>query len=350
MADILGIGITHYPPLHGPDEKMANILKAMLRNPKLSQQLSGPAGWPEGMRQEWGEDEGKSAAMRHRDEIVGWLRRTRKAIDDFKPDFVLIWGDDQYENFREDVIPPYCIQAHPEFEFGVPPNNVWGETERRYHLKGQVEAAKQLATGLLEAGFDAAYSYKPLHHPLGHAFTNAILYLDYDRTGFDYPILPITVNCYGRQVISKRGGMPKFNEAELVQPDPPAPAPWRLFDLGAHIARILQASPWRVAIVASSGWSHAFLTAKNHFLYPDTAADRELYDALQKGDYAAWRNYPGARIEESGQQEVLNWMCLAGALSELKRTPSETAFVDTWIFNSTKCFAIAPPGATGAQA
>jgi hypothetical protein len=36
-------------------------------------------------------------------------------------------------------------------------------------------------------------------------------------------------------------------------------------------------------------------------------------------------------------------MCLAGAMSELKRKPKETGFVDTWIFNSSKAFLIAPP-------
>ena len=30
--------------------------------------------------------------------------------------------------------------------------------------------------------------------------------------------------------------------------------------------------------------------------------------------YDAWRNYPAASVEASGQQEILNWMCLAGAL------------------------------------
>ena len=36
-------------------------------------------------------------------------------------------------------------------------------------------------------------------------------------------------------------------------------------------------------------------------------------------------------------------MCLTGALSELGRKPKETGFVDTWIFNSSKTFLIAPP-------
>jgi lipopolysaccharide/colanic/teichoic acid biosynthesis glycosyltransferase len=46
-----------------------------------------------------------------------------------------------------------------------------------------------------------------------------------------------------------------------------------------------------------------------------------------------------AALEESGQQEMLNWMCLAGAMSELGRRPDAAAFVQTYIFNSSKCFA-----------
>jgi hypothetical protein len=201
-----------------------------------------------------------------------------------------------------------------------------------------------LASRLIEEGFDTAYAYKPLHHPLGHAFTNAVMYLDYDRKGFDYAILPFAINCYGRRVLAQRGGLPVFDrvvaESDL---DPPAPTPRRLFDLGAATARILADSPYRVALLASSGWSHAFLTAKNNFLWPDTPADRRMYEALKSCDWQTWRGYSGAAVEDSGQQEILNWVCLAGAMSELKRKPQETGFVDTWIFNSSKAFLIAPP-------
>jgi hypothetical protein len=344
MGEVLAIGITHYPPLIGPDARMASILKHMLQNPRLPQELRDPAGWPEEMRKQWGSDEGAAAASDHRAKLVGELRKVRAALDAFKPDFVVIWGDDQYENFKEDVIPPYCVYAHPNFEFGPPAGNVWGTTEK-YHVAGNVQAAKHLAGKLISEGFDTAYSYKPLHHPLGHAFANGIFYLDYDRKGFPYPIVPFAINCYGRRVVVQRGGRPVFDrvltEAEL---DPPAPTPRRLFELGGAVARILSESPWRVAVLASSGWSHAFLTEKTHFLWPDTPADRLLYEALKAGDYDYWRDYPADAIENSGQQEVLNWMCLAGALKTLDRKAAETAFVDTWIFNSSKCFLIAPPG------
>jgi Catalytic LigB subunit of aromatic ring-opening dioxygenase len=345
MGEILAVGITHYPPLAGRDETMSWILKRMLQNPHLPAEYRDPTGWPRAMQQEWGADEGAASARTHRERLLRSLRKARLQIDEFRPDLIVIWGDDQYENFREDVVPPYCIYAHDSFEYGSSANNIWDEpAEKKFHSPGQVAAAKHLATGLIEAGFDTAYSYKPLHHPLGHAFANAVLYLDYDRRGFPHPIIPFAINCYGRKVIAQRGGLPMFeNPPTEAQLDPPAPTPRRLFDLGAATARIFANSPWRVALMASSGWSHAFLTAKNHFLFPDTPADRELFKALSSGDFQAWRDYPASAVEDSGQQEILNWMCLAGALSELRRKPAVTELIETWIFNSSKCFLMAPP-------
>jgi gluconolactonase len=74
---------------------------------------------------------------------------------------------------------------------------------------------------------------------------------------------------------------------------------------------------WRLALMASSSWSHSFLTEKNWQLWPDVPADRALYDALETGDYAKWHAYKTNQIEESGQHEVLNWFCLLGAMEAL---------------------------------
>ena len=316
MSEILAVGVTHYPPLAGRDETMMAILHRMLQNPALPQKYRRVENWPAPMREEWGADAGVTAAGRHREDLLGWFRKVRAAIDDFNPDFILIWGDDQYENFKEDIIPPYCVCAYDSMEVSPPPNNVWNEpSERKVRLAGHPLAAKYLASGLLDAGFDTAYAYRPLHHPLGHAFANAILYLDYDRKGFPYPIVPFAINCYGRRVVSQRGGLPVFaNQPTEAQLDPPSPTPQRLFDLGAATARILSGSSWRAVVMASSGWSHAFLTGKHHWLYPDIPADRMLYDALRNSDYEPWRQRPLSAIEDSGQQEILNWSCLAGAL------------------------------------
>src|SRR5262249_6016801 len=219
--------------------------------------------------------------------------------------------DDQYENFKEDIIPPFCVLAYealsPKPWEEHPAPNSWDEPrEKTFEYQGHPAGAKFLASGMLEAGFDLSYAYRPLHHALGHAFLNTLLYLDYDRRGFPYPVVPFQINCYGRRVISQQAGVRGLSqlprEADL---DPPSPAPWRCFDLGAAVVRVAAPSPWKVALIASSSWSHAFLTPKHYLLYPDVAADRALYEALRTGDYMTWRDTPLSAIEESGQQEML---------------------------------------------
>ncbi|MCW2667727.1 MAG: hypothetical protein JWN57_2689, partial [Frankiales bacterium] len=207
------------------------------------------------------------------------------------------------------------------------------------------EGAKYLTRGLLEAEFDVSYAYEPLHADLGHAFLNSALFLDWDRTGFEYPVVPFQVNCYGSRVICQKGYKESLeNPVPEDQLDPPAPSPKRCFDLGAAAVRVLRDSPWRVAVVASSSWSHAFLTRKNYFLHPAHEADRRLFRALEEGDYATWRDTPLAEIEENGQQELLNWFCLMGAMAELGRdTPDHAEFIESSIMNSNKVIAVYRP-------
>jgi hypothetical protein len=126
-------------------------------------------------------------------------------------------------------------------------------------------------------------------------------------------------------------------------PDPPGPTPRRCFEVGAAAARALGKSPWRVAMIASSSWSHAFLTEKSHWLYPDVASDRARFDELRSGRMYRWQQLSTAEIEDAGQQEFLNWVCLAGAMTALEQQPSIVDYIETHIFNSNKCFAIFPP-------
>lgn len=95
-----------------------------------------------------------------------------------------------------------------------------------------------------------------------------------------------------------------------------------------------------MALIASASWSHAFFYPKSWLLYPDVESDRALYEALRAGDYAKWRDTSLAAIEQAGQQEVLNWFCLIGAMAELKRMPLWTDFVESYVFNSNKVFAV----------
>jgi hypothetical protein len=362
MAEILGLGVSHYPPLSGLDEDMANGHRGRLKDPDIPAAAKDPKTWSELAQKEWADP--VAAAATHRAAVRTGMKRVRRALDDFGPDFVLIWGDDQYENFKEDIVPAFSVLAYEDMtikpwqqasessyfsasktdQWGGGRPNVWGErgdTERL--LRGHPEAAKYLASKLLQAEFDIAYAYRPLHHPgLAHAFLNAVMYLDYDRTGFDWPVVAMPINCYGRQVISYRGFISLWGDRGRPA-DPPSPSPKRCFDLGIATARILRGSPWRVALLASSSWSHAFLCDKTYRLAPDVAADRLLYQAMQDGDFECWRNYKLDQIEESGQQELLNWYPLVGAMHELGAKLEYSQFVETGILNSCKVAAVYAP-------
>ena len=346
MAEILGLGLTHSPSFIRPDEDGESSLKRTLRtNDNVPAEMKNPSNWPEPMRIEYGEDEGYASAVRLRERMVNGFRKLRRELDAFNPDFVVIWGDDQYENFREDIIPPFCVLAYDDFEckpFGeeghATRRNVWDEPAgTTFKYRGHKQGARALVSGMIDRGVDMAYAYQPLHEPgLGHAILNTILYLDYDRQGFDYPVVPMLVNCYGSRVIRNRGGSVEHSP----DPDPPGPSPKRCMEIGKAAAQAIKESPYRVALIASSSWSHAFLTEKHHWLYPDVESDRARFAEMKDGDYQAWARISTAQIEDAGQQELLNWACLVGAVDELDYKAEIVDWYETYIFNSTKCLAV----------
>lgn len=351
MSDAIGLGLTHFPLLAGRDDNMAALLRGTLTDPDIPVEAKDPASWPQRMREEWSDDKGARAAAGHRRDLVRGLARCREALDEFRPDLVVVWGDDQFENFRDEVVPPFCVLAYDDVEVqpfhllaerGWP--NAWGLPEdTEYTMHSDPATARALTGDLIDAGFDMAYSYRMrqgLNFP--HSILNTQTFLDYDNAGrtFPYPILGVTVNCYGQHVIARRGGLARFAEIADERLDPIGPTPARCFALGAAIAKALSPSGQRVAYVASSSWSHAFLNDKDWHLYPDTAADGLLYTALVAGDRETWLSVTPKEIVDAGQHEMLNWYCLLGAADELGLSLTWSEFVPSDAFNSNKAFAV----------
>jgi hypothetical protein len=355
MAEIMGFGLSHYPGPLVPVKYWPGMLRRWVELGRIKPEVfADQARWPQAMRQEWGDDEGQTAAKEHHRRLMTGYRQIRQELDEFRPDIVLIWGDDQYENFKRDCIPAFCVgifdsvTSRPFKGGSVPFNteeNVWGmppdgEMEVRCHYEG----ARSLCQALIEQRFDPAYSRTVRHTGgLAHSFNNTILYLDYEREGFPYPIIPFHVNCYGNQLIKTAAGAVGDGANEI---SPPSPSAARCFEIGQATARFFANSPWRVALIASSSWSHASLTQKHGRLYPDLAADRMRFDELNSGRFTEWGKLTQHEIEDAGQHEVLNWVCLAGAMSELGHQVKQADWVESWIFNSSKCFAsFTPPQA-----
>lgn len=356
MAELLGLGLSHFGGFMFPDEDMSARTKARLQEGSLPPELDSPDKWPAPMRAEWGNDEGASFAATHRETYFAALRRVRDALDAFQPDAVIIFGDDQYECFREDLVPAYCLFLGDVFRskpylrargLGGESANIWNDPfDLVMETEGASDIAKFLLRALLEKGFDPAYSYRLPHQEyLGHAFTNTLMFLDHERKGWPYPVIPFAINAYGSALIRAKGGVVdgEAPDQEPREPDPPGPTPSRCFALGQAIAKVLRARPWRVALVGSSSFSHAFLTEKNHGFYPDTPSDMARFRELEVGDYLAWRDLDLATLEDAGQHELVNWCPMVGAMEEAGQKPAYCELIPSYLMNSNKCVAIIPP-------
>ena len=61
----------------------------------VPEEAKDPKNWPAPMQAEW-ENETELSYV-HQEELIAGLRKTREAIDEFNPEAVIIFGDDQYE-------------------------------------------------------------------------------------------------------------------------------------------------------------------------------------------------------------------------------------------------------------
>ncbi|MDX1484907.1 MAG: extradiol ring-cleavage dioxygenase [Alphaproteobacteria bacterium] len=361
MAELLGLGLSHFGGFMFGDEDMSARAKARLADGSLSPDLDAPEKWPAPMRAEWGNDEGAGFAAMHRRQYFEGLKRIRTALDEFQPDAVIIFGDDQYECFKEDLIPAYCVFLGEAFKtkpylrargLGGDTPNIWNDPfDLVLENDGAPNIARVILNALLEEGFDPAYSYTLPHQEfLGHAFANTLLFLDHERKGWPYPIIPFAINAYGSALIRAKGGLVEGKtsaDGAAPEPDPPGPTPKRCFELGRAIGRVLLQSPWRIALVASASFSHGFLTEKHEYLYPDLDADLARYEELRSGNYLAWRDLKLGDLEEAGQHELVNWCPMVGAMEEAQQKPAYCEFLQSFLMNSNKCVAVIPPAATG---
>jgi len=152
-------------------------------------------------------------------------------------------------------------------------------------------------------------------------------------------MVPLAINCYGSDMrIPQLNPIKGRRLAWSPMYPPPAPPPWRCYDLGKAVREILEASPYRVAIIASSAWSHASLVPKHYFLWPDSETDRRHYEELAAGEHRKWRDLDWEEMRDAGEHEMLNWVCLAGAMED--RKAEILAYAEAYIFNSDKCVAL----------
>jgi hypothetical protein len=212
-------------------------------------------------------------------EAIATLRRK---LETFDPEIVIVVGDDQHENLVDDNMPPFSIYMGEEVEASTSLRYLkQSKSENRTNYRVDAELAQSLIAGLMDEGFDPAYSKRTRYEGgLGHAFARVLKFLMPDPTR---RIIPVMVNTYY----------------------PPAPSAKRCVQFGHAVSSILRKLPGqeRVVIVGSGGLSHTKI---------DEALDQRFIQALEHNDTDYMSAMPASVLVE-GTSEIRNWIVTAAA-------------------------------------
>ena len=233
---------------------------------------------------------------RHAEKEAG-IARLKKSISEAKLDALIIVGDDQNEVFSDRLMPVFAVyygdtilnRAKP----GVQPSDWMDAAKRRRqeeqtarHYPVNAPLARQVIASLVAHGFDPAVMREidPVDGE-GHAFSFVHRYL----METPVPIVPVFLNSFFA---------------------PNQPSASRCFALGRAIGAAVAAFPGdaRIGIFASGGLSHFVL---------DEELYRSVIAALERRDEAFLTSIPEEALQ-SGNSEIRNWICVAGALGQLK--------------------------------
>jgi 3-O-methylgallate 3,4-dioxygenase len=210
------------------------------------------------------------------------IDQLRLKLAALRPDVLIVVGDDQHENLVDDNMPPFTVFMGNDAEASVSLrylNQPKSENRTKYNIDAKM--AEALITGLMDHGFDPAYSKTTRYDGgLGHAFARVLKFL---LPQADCRVIPVMVNTYY----------------------PPAPSARRCLNFGQTLAALIRAYPGndRVVLAASGGLSHTKI---------DEALDEKFLVALRTNDTAYMSAMPSLVFRE-GTSEILNWIVIAGA-------------------------------------
>ncbi|HZA56817.1 MAG TPA: hypothetical protein VE616_21410 [Candidatus Udaeobacter sp.] len=211
-------------------------------------------------------------------------------------DVVVVFGDDQHEQFQDDNMPTFAIYHGKSLPVvthtGRNPatwkqaeERGWAETEPEYEA-GQ-SLAEHLVRSLVNDEFDIARCNQLRKEiGVGHAFS--FLYRRI-LPGGKLPMVPVMVNTYY---------------------PPNQPTPKRCYAFGQSVRRGIESwnSDKRVAVMASGGLSHVVI---------DEEIDQMTIAGLRNKDPQALWRLPRERLR-GGTSEILNWVALAGVVDSME--------------------------------
>jgi protocatechuate 4,5-dioxygenase beta chain len=264
--------------------------------------------------------------------IEGHIRRIeaafavlREQLQAFRPDALIMIGDDQGDMFDEVNNPTFSVYT------GDQP--IWGRSARdplgtppaertKVVFRQHAELARHLLRGLVERGFDVANigRFEPRGNPgrgVSHMVSNLVPEVD---PGLTLPLVCVFINEYY----------------------PPLPSAARCAQLGEAIADALRDRRERVAIYASGGLSH--YPGMYNAGWIDQPLDHWILERLERDDLEALKHLFTFDSDSmrSGTGEVRAWISVAAAM---KRAATVVEYVPAHCTQTGCGFVYWPPRA-----
>ena len=289
----------------------------------------GVLGWPDA----------PEPGMRKR--IADAHAECARRLDEAKPDVIVAFLDDHFENHFRNLMPTFAVGIAPSHSGPADYMMAALRFDEKAVIPSRPDLGELLLRGLVHAGFDPARMGEIEYG------NNLMVPLKCIRPQYDIPVVPIYLNVFS----------------------PPLPSMARAYDLGVAVGKIVTSMPddLRVAVLATGGLSHwppvwtegapeddqflqrmrRYQTEGKHVavedpsLYSDLAAyeiemaskkqwplkhqhplvnetwDREIITAFGNGDASFLRSCSYEDVEQGGGHgghEMLNWMAVMGAM------------------------------------
>ncbi len=301
MAEIiLGLGASHGPPVTMPASQWPLLREKDIHDKRMDYNALLKTAKPN-IDEEWTEERMQARS----DKAQAALGTLREELLKAAPDVIVIVGDDQNEQFGDQVMPAFCVYRGESVEVkrrtggggGQWGNMAWAQafksevSEKPTVYPAANDLADHVVQSLIDDEFDVSASSELRDEVgLGHAFN--FLYRTILPEG-NIPLLPVMINTMYK---------------------PNYPTPRRCYKFGQALRRAIES--WdpskRVAIMASGGLSHVII---------DEELDQIVIDAMAEKDAEALSSLPLDRLHRAaGTTEIRNWIAVSGAMGPLDMT------------------------------
>jgi aromatic ring-opening dioxygenase catalytic subunit (LigB family) len=218
-----------------------------------------------------------------REPFFATLERLRSALQDARPDAIIIVAAEHFANFFMNNMPAYCIGMAEEYE-GPIEDPEWLKIPRR-SVPGNPDLSRRIIGKVMER-VDVAYAEE-------WKFDHGIMVpLSFLTPRFDLPVIPANINCQG----------------------PPLTPLGRAYEFGRAIRVACDAVPERIALVGTGGISHWPATPNSGKI--NVEWDREFLRHWTRNDRSALTAYSDDEtLRDAGQGgfESRTLVAVAGA-------------------------------------